>query len=326
MNTVLLALTAGAVIGIALGALGGGGGVLGVPVLIYLLGLDPAAAATASLLVVSVTSVTALVRHARNVHWRTGAVFAAAGVLPAIGAATLAEHLPRSVLTGIFAMIAAAAAFALVRAVPDKENPALLGGLSRTATNAIVGDAGKGAHRESTGAGSTNPHPTSHLISDTTGITHRMAVGDGTDLVAGSPIATTATAVKPPRPGTGRAMVSGGGLGAITGLLGVGGGFLAVPTLVTVMRLRMRAAVATSLFVIAVNSAAALATRLSTTAPDLDWAVLGPFAGAALLGGWDGKRLSAKVSETTLRRLFAVLLFGVAVFMLVDSVIRHVAG
>lgn len=279
MNTVLLALTAGAVIGIALGALGGGGGVLGVPVLIYLLGLDPASAATASLLVVSATSVTALARHAHNVHWRTGAVFAAAGLLPAVGAATLAEHLPRSVLTGIFAMIAAAAAFALVRPTPD-ETPAPLGALSRTAA----------------------------------------------DVVSGSPIATAATAVgQPPRAGIGRAMVSGGGLGAITGLLGVGGGFLAVPTLVTVMRLRMRAAVATSLFVIAVNSAAALATRLSTTAPALDWAVLGPFAGAALLGAWDGKRLSAKVSEATLRRLFAVVLFGVAAFMLVDSVIRHVA-
>lgn len=278
MNTVLLALTAGAVIGIALGALGGGGGVLGVPVLIYLLGLDPASAATASLLVVSATSVTALARHAHNVHWRTGAVFAAAGLLPAVGAATLAEHLPRSVLTGIFAMIAAAAAFALVRTMPDDEAPAPLGAMSRT------------------------------------------------NVVGGSSITSTATAVgQPPRAGIGRAMVSGGGLGAITGLLGVGGGFLAVPTLVTVMRLRMRAAVATSLFVIAVNSAAALATRLSTTAPALDWAVLGPFAGAALLGAWDGKRLSAKVSETNLRRLFAVLLFGVAAFMLVDSVIRHVA-
>ncbi|SDH83112.1 hypothetical protein SAMN05192558_105255 [Actinokineospora alba] len=322
MNTVLLALTAGAVIGIALGALGSGGGVLGVPVLIYLLGLDPASAATASLLVVSVTSVTALVRHAHNVHWRTGAVFAAAGLLPAVGAATLAEHLPRSVLTGIFAMIAAAAAFALVRAVPDDENPALLGGMSRTAT--------LGGSDADTRAGSGKPKLTQHIagseLADTGGagkagprLVH-LAEGGTADLVA-----TTATVVEQ-RPGTGRAMVSGGGLGAITGLLGVGGGFLAVPTLVTVMRLRMRAAVATSLFVIAVNSAAALTTRLSTTAPDLDWAVLGPFAGAALLGAWDGKRLSAKVSETTLRRLFAVLLFGVAVFMLVDSVIRHVAG
>ncbi|MGH3864125.1 sulfite exporter TauE/SafE family protein [Actinokineospora sp.] len=295
MNTVLLALTAGAVIGVALGALGGGGGVLGVPVLIYLLGLDPASAATASLLVVSVTSVTALARHAHNVHWRTGAVFAAAGLLPAVGAATLAEHLPRSILTGVFAMIAAAAAFALVRAVPDDETPGLLGGMSRTAAD--------------TGA----PNPS---------FPQRLTESDTAGADRGSPIIT---ATQRPRAGTGRAVVSGGGLGAITGLLGVGGGFLAVPTLVTVMRLRMRAAVATSLFVIAVNSAAALATRLSTTAPALDWAVLGPFAGAALLGAWDGKRLSAKVSETTLRRLFAVLLFGVAAFMLIDSVIRHVA-
>ncbi|MBC6451253.1 sulfite exporter TauE/SafE family protein [Actinokineospora xionganensis] len=324
MNTVLLALTAGAVIGIALGALGGGGGVLGVPVLIYLLGLDPASAATASLLVVSVTSVTALVRHAHNVRWRTGAVFAAAGLLPAIGAATLAEQLPRSVLTGTFAMVAAAAAFALVRKVADDETPALLGGVSLKAT--------KETHSRTNPESA--PRSTESHTADMVGGNPIMGPLGGADNTSGadsrpgggSPITTTTTTIgQRPRAGIGRAMASGGGLGAITGLLGVGGGFLAVPTLVTVMRLRMRAAVATSLFVIAVNSAAALATRLGTTAPDLNWAVLGPFAGAALLGAWDGKRLSAKVSETTLRRLFAVLLFGVAAFMLVDSVIRHVA-
>lgn len=257
MNTVLLALIAGGAIGIALGALGGGGGVLGVPVLIYLLGLEPATAATASLLVVAGTSVTALVRHWANVQWRTGALFAAAGVVPAVGAAALAHHVPPSVLTGIFAMIATAAAFSLLRTTQEVEASAGVGVLTAT------------------------------------------------------------------RVGTGRTLASGGGLGAITGLLGVGGGFLAVPTLVTLMRLRMPAAVATSLFVIAVNSTAALATRLSTAAPTLDWTVLGPFAGAALLGAWDGKRLAAKVSETTLRKVFAVLLLALAAFMLVDSVINH---
>ncbi|MYS44955.1 TSUP family transporter, partial [Streptomyces sp. SID5998] len=73
MTALIPALLAGAVVGLALGGLGGGGSVLAVPALIYLLGFTPAAAATASLLIVTLTSVTALVGHARDgqVAWWT---------------------------------------------------------------------------------------------------------------------------------------------------------------------------------------------------------------------------------------------------------------
>ncbi|MGW5640362.1 TSUP family transporter, partial [Streptomyces sp. NPDC003832] len=118
----------------------------------------------------------------------------------------------------------------------------------------------------------------------------------------------------------GRAAAAGSGLGAVTGVLGVGGGFLAVPALVGALGLRMRAAVGTSLLVVTVNSLAALVTRGGALAA-LDWAVVAPFAGAAILGAWDGKRLSAKVSGHTLRRIFAVTLLGVAALMLTDAVL-----
>ncbi|MEU7606652.1 TSUP family transporter, partial [Streptomyces sp. NPDC041003] len=74
MSTLVLALVAGAVVGLALGALGGGGSVLAVPALIYLLGFTPAAATTASLIIVTATSATSLYSHATsgNVRWRTG--------------------------------------------------------------------------------------------------------------------------------------------------------------------------------------------------------------------------------------------------------------
>ena len=54
---------------------------------------------------------------------------------------------------------------------------------------------------------------------------------------------------------------TGAGLGAVTGVIGVGGGFLALPALVSVLDLRMRHAVGTSLLVITVNSMAAMAMR-----------------------------------------------------------------
>ncbi|WDM11883.1 sulfite exporter TauE/SafE family protein [Streptomyces lavenduligriseus] len=247
MSAVILALIAGAVIGLALGALGGGGSVLAVPALIYPLGFTPVAATTASLVIVTVTSATALTAHARDgrVRWRTGLLFAAAGTGPAMLGGALAGRLPAAVLAVSFAVVAAAAAIRMLR--------------------------------------------------------HRPAPG-------------TAAPVRPLR-----TAAAGAGLGAVTGVLGVGGGFLAVPALVNVLGMRMRAAVGTSLLVITLNSLAALAVRAGT-ASGLDWSVVGPFAGAAILGAWDGKRLSAKVPGDTLRRVFAVVLLAVAGFMLLDAV------
>ncbi len=117
-----------------------------------------------------------------------------------------------------------------------------------------------------------------------------------------------------------RASAAGAGLGAVTGVLGVGGGFLAVPALVSVLGLRMRAAVGTSLLVITVNSLAALALRAGTV-QGLDWSRIAPFAGAALLGAWDGRRLSARFSGPGLQRAFAWVLLGVAGVMLLDGVV-----
>ncbi|MCX4238769.1 MULTISPECIES: sulfite exporter TauE/SafE family protein [Streptomyces] len=246
MSAVVLALAAGAVIGLALGALGGGGSVLAVPALIYLLGFSPVGATTASLVIVTLTSVTALVAHARdgNVRWRTGLLFAAAGIGPAMLGGALAGRTPQAVLTALFGVVAGAAALRMLRS---------------------------------------------------------------------RPIAEVAVTVRP-----GRAAAAGAGLGAVTGVLGVGGGFLAVPALVGVLGMRMRNAVGTSLLVITVNSLAALSMR-GRAVEGLDWAVVGPFVGAAVLGAWDGKRLAARVSAPTLQRIFALVLLAVAAFMLVSA-------
>ncbi|WP_374984274.1 TSUP family transporter [Streptomyces fradiae] len=96
MTALVLALAAGAAVGLALGALGGGGGMIAVPALVYLLGFAPVEAATASLVVVAVTAAAALYGHARDgrVRWATGLLFAAAGAGPAVLAARLASGVP----------------------------------------------------------------------------------------------------------------------------------------------------------------------------------------------------------------------------------------
>ncbi|MGV9283917.1 sulfite exporter TauE/SafE family protein [Streptomyces sp. NPDC003730] len=247
MTPLILALFAGAVAGASLGALGAGGSILTVPALVYLLGFTPAAATTASLAVVVVTSVTALVAHARAgaVRWRAGLLFAAAGVLPAAGAGALSARIPGAVLTLLFAALAA------------------LAGL--------------------------------HMLG------RRAPLARGT--VSGA-----------------RAAGAGAGLGAVTGFLGVGGGFLAVPALVTVLAVPMDAAVGTSLLVVGANALVALAGR-AYTAVHLDLALLLPFLAAAVLGAWDGRRLAARASPETLRRVFGTVLLAVALAMGAASIL-----
>ncbi len=129
MSAFVLALVAGALVGLALGALGGGGSVLAVPALIYLLGFTPAAA-TASLLIVTATSLTALFGHARSGHvrWRAGTLFAAAGIVPAVAAGAASARLPQPLLIAAFAAVAALAAAAVLFAPPGRRpqrSPAL---------------------------------------------------------------------------------------------------------------------------------------------------------------------------------------------------------
>ncbi|WP_329246323.1 sulfite exporter TauE/SafE family protein [Actinoallomurus sp. NBC_01490] len=112
MTTVILALIAGSVVGVALGGLGGGGSMLAIPALIYLLRFSPSQATTASLLIVAATSLTGLIAHARagRVRWRTGTLFATAGLPAAAVAGAVSAKLPGALLTVAFALLAGLAA------------------------------------------------------------------------------------------------------------------------------------------------------------------------------------------------------------------------
>jgi uncharacterized membrane protein YfcA len=115
--------------------------------------------------------------------------------------------------------------------------------------------------------------------------------------------------------------VGGAGLavGFMTGFFGVGGGFVIVPALTLALGMSMPQAVATSLVVIAINSAGALLARAGTA--QFDWAVVVPFTLAAVAGSLGGKKITDRVSGATLTRAFAVLLIGVAVYTATASLI-----
>ena len=102
-----LALVAGALIGLSLGALGGGGSILAVPVLVYALGQSPAQAATGSLVVVGVTSLVGglAAYRAGNVLLARGAAFGLVSVGGAVAGARASAVVPEAVLLGSFAVL-----------------------------------------------------------------------------------------------------------------------------------------------------------------------------------------------------------------------------
>jgi uncharacterized protein len=91
-----------------------------------------------------------------------------------------------------------------------------------------------------------------------------------------------------------------------------------VPALVLVLGFGMPAAVGTSLLVIAINSAAALAARLGGQT-SLDWALLAVFTAAALVGVLAGHRVASRVDPSRLSSAFTILLIAVAGYSLARS-------
>ncbi len=122
------------------------------------------------------------------------------------------------------------------------------------------------------------------------------------------------------RPSTTRAMGVGFGVGAATGLFGVGGGFLIVPALSLLLDLGIVEAVATSLLVIALNSAAGLIGHSSYGT--VEWELGLALAAAALVGAGLAFPLSKRLSGPTLERALAGLIAVVGATIAIDTVRR----
>jgi uncharacterized membrane protein YfcA len=106
-------------------------------------------------------------------------------------------------------------------------------------------------------------------------------------------------------------------VGVVTGLVGVGGGFLVVPALVLLGGIPMKQAVGTSLVVIAMKSASGFAGYLDQV--EIDWSVLAVFTSVAVAGILAGSILVRYVSQEGLRRSFALFLVIMGVFILFQN-------
>lgn len=110
--------------------------------------------------------------------------------------------------------------------------------------------------------------------------------------------------------------LQGLGVGLLTGVVGVGGGFLIIPALVLLGKLPMKYAVGTSLAIITLNSFTGFLKHLSQTPEPLHWNLIVLFAVIGMVGSWIGSRLSGRFNNTQLRRGFATFLVCMGAFVL----------
>ena len=112
--------------------------------------------------------------------------------------------------------------------------------------------------------------------------------------------------------------LSGAGAGVLSGLLGVGGGFVMVPALCRYTNLPMQSVVATSLAVIALVSTTGVVS--SAVAGTLNWAVAMPFSAGALFGMAGGRLIAARLAGPLLQKGFALVSAMVAIGMISRAV------
>ncbi|MEU6958244.1 sulfite exporter TauE/SafE family protein [Streptomyces chrestomyceticus] len=307
------ALPCGLVIGLLLGALGGGGSILAVPALVYLLHQTPHEATAGALVVVGIGAASGMACHARagRVRWAAGAAFGGLGTAGTfLGSRWSASLNPTVLMTAFAGLMLTVAAVMLVRTwrerarerdrerarerdrerARERERERERDGERERERGREKARAGHDAASAASKAPPTAPEPPSPRLS-------------AARLASALRIGVTATAV-----------------GLLTGFFGVGGGFVVVPALTLVLGLEMPVAIGTSLLVILVNSGTAFATRAG--AGGLDWPLLASFAACAALGSWLGNRLAARLRPQALSTAFASLVTVLAVSMAVTSIPR----
>jgi uncharacterized protein len=248
----LLTVLSGGLVGFSLGLIGGGGSVLALPLLLYVVGIrDAHVAIGTSALAVALNAFANLAQHARagTVKWPCAVTFAAAGVVGALIGSTIGKMTNGQHLLALFAVVMVAVGVSMLRRRSGEGDPAVR-------LNAKIAP---------------------------------------------------------------RLVTVGLGVGFLSGFFGIGGGFLIVPGLMLSSGMPILNAVGSSLFSV---GAFGLTTAANYAVSGLvDWKIATLFivggGGGGMLGMWLAIRLAG--DRGTLAKVFAVVLFVVAAYMLFRS-------
>ncbi|MBK6502315.1 MAG: sulfite exporter TauE/SafE family protein [Candidatus Microthrix sp.] len=302
----LLASPLGLLIGLSLGALGGGGSILAVPALVYGAGETAQVATSTSLLVVGAASFMGVGSHWRagRVKWGHGLLFGITGLGGSYLGTAANQAVDPDVLLLAFSGVMVAAAVAMWRR-RSSDDP--------TTTDQAVETPAVLATSTTSSASATATLPTATPasaaavpLSSADREVHKVEHPD-----ADAPESLSWAALP-------KVLLAGTAVGLMTGFFGVGGGFVIVPALVLTMGFSMPDAVGTSLVVIAINSAMALGLRAGTL--DIHWGDALPFLVLAIIGTVLGKRIADRVPASKLTTGFVALLIALAAYTAISSI------
>lgn len=262
----LLGYIASILIGLSLGMVGSGGSILTVPVLVYLMGVNPLLATTSSLFIVGITSLVGGIRAyiKKQVDFKAVTEFG----IPSIFSIFITRHYILPELPGhlftignlnvskemflmvVFAILMLAASLVMIRSHETKK---------------IVRNQEKDRHEK----------------------------------------------VLP-------LMLLGLCIGVITGLLGAGGGFLIIPTLVLFLKIPMKTAIGTSLLIVAVNSLFGFLFSLKQF--QYNWTLIILFTLFSIAGLFIGSKLAEKVSGSSLKKGFGWFVLVMGIYIIIKEI------
>ncbi|MEI2384130.1 sulfite exporter TauE/SafE family protein [Breoghania sp. JC706] len=253
----IAALASGALVGLSLGLIGGGGSVLAVPLLVYVVGVPaPHIAIGTSALAVAVNAAAGLAGHARagTVKWPCALVFAASGLVGAAAGSTLGKAIDGDRLLALFGVIMIVVGIAMLRRPEGRDDA--------------------NVHLDSASARRLLP----------------------------------------------RLLITGFGVGLLSGFFGIGGGFLIVPGLIAATAMPMLNAVGSSL--VAVTTFGLTTASNYALSGLVDWVLAAEFIAGGIAGGilgtWAAGRMGngrTGAGKRALTRVFSAVVICVGLYV-----------
>lgn len=257
-----------ALVGISLGLIGGGGSILTVPILVYVMGVNPTLATSYSLFIVGSTSLVGAF-----INYRKGFVQIKVALLFGISSITTVFATRKFIVPTIPQHIATIGSFDVTKGVLTMVLFALL---MLAASIAMI----KSGNKKEV------PKPTNSNTSAFNNLPKLLLYGIG--------------------------------IGLATGLLGAGGGFLLIPTLVLLLGLPMKEAVGTSLLIIALNSLIGFTGDLGHFS--IDWIFLTKITAIAVAGIFIGGYIGKRVDGAKLKKAFGWFVLVMGLYILLKEI------
>jgi len=264
----ILGFTLAALVGISLGIIGGGGSILTVPILVYVMGVSPILATSYSLFIVGSTSMVGAFN-----NWRKGFVQIKTALLFGISSITTVFITRKFIIPAIPKLILTIGGFDITENILTM---LLFAILMLVASIAMIKNGNK------------------------------IEVAPTTDKLPAKKINLP------------KLLMYGIAIGLATGLLGAGGGFLLIPTLVLLVGLPMKEAVGTSLLIIALNSLIGFTGDLGHFI--MDWNFLAKITAIAIFGIFVGGYLNKNIDGSKLKKSFGWFVLIMGIYILIKEI------